>query len=283
MGDVQKRSNTPIEFINQSELDSDVKELFHNYYKLFNEIEHDDIELNQYKVGDEVLLNRGTLLHGMKSYSKEKLENIKKDGIIFAEYRGVSVPQQKYCVCFWVMNKNTKLSEYIDYYSGDTIYLKERFRNKFSNIYIPYSSYDGRSDIFNKINKLKYKIFFVRESKENRFMPSFSLKNQDDYIAFILNNKYTDKIIEYDLYQGKINLDTIKKFIPEWAVKMSIINKLPTQTDHEFSITFGLPSNMIEGILVGRLIEKDKNSLKEIKDIFANSYICNLDGKVIIN
>ena len=115
-------------------------------------------------------------------------------------------------------------------------------------------------------------------------MPSLSYweKGQDDYIAFILNNKYTDRIMEYDIYQGNIKLDIIKKFIPSWAVENTIINKLPTQTDHELSIIFGLPSNLIEGILVGRLLEKNVPILEEIKSIFQNCYICNLDGKVIV-
>ena len=182
------------------------------------------------------------------------------------------------------MNNDIKLSNYINYYSGDTIFLKERFKNKYSNVYIPCNPYDGRNEIFKKINKLKYKIYYVHESKENRFMPSLSYweKGQDDYIAFILNNKYTDRIMEYDIYQGNIKLDIIKKFIPSWAVENTIINKLPTQTDHELSIIFGLPSNLIEGILVGRLLEKNVPILEEIKSIFQNCYICNLDGKVIV-
>ena len=272
----------PIDFVNKSDLDVEVKDLFCDYYELFKKMENDVLEQNSYKLGDDVILNKGTLLHGIKSFSKDKIESIKNNGIILAEYRGQSVPQQKYCVCFWIMNEKIKLYDYINYYSGDTIYLKNRFCHKFNNIYIPFSSYDGRYDIFNKINKFKYKIYFVRESKENRFMPTLSLKNKDDYMAFIINNKYTKEIIDYDLYQGKIDINIIKRFIPEWAVKISILNKLPTQTDHELSIIFGLPSNLIEGILVGRLVEEDKNKLEMIKKAFPNCYICNLDGKVIM-
>lgn len=44
----------------------------------------------------------------------------------------------------------------------------------------------------------------------------------------------------------------------------------------------GVPSNLIEGILVGREYEKDQSKLKEIKQLIPNAYICNLDGKVII-
>ena len=45
---------------------------------------------------------------------------------------------------------------------------------------------------------------------------------------------------------------------------------------------FGLPSKLIEGILVGRKLENDKYSLNYIKKKLPDCYICNLDGKVIV-
>ena len=47
-------------------------------------------------------------------------------------------------------------------------------------------------------------------------------------------------------------------------------------------IIFGLPKNCIEGILVGRLVEKNNDYLNQIKKLFTDCYICNLDGKVIV-
>ena len=52
-------------------------------------------------------------------------------------------------------------------------------------------------------------------------------------------------------------------------------------TDRESAILFGIPSNLIEGILVGRIYEKNNKILDEIKELLPNSYICNLDGIVI--
>lgn len=52
-------------------------------------------------------------------------------------------------------------------------------------------------------------------------------------------------------------------------------------TDRESAILFGIPSNFIEGILVGRKYEKDKEILEKIKILQPNCYICNLGGKVI--
>lgn len=45
---------------------------------------------------------------------------------------------------------------------------------------------------------------------------------------------------------------------------------------------FGLPSNLIEGVLVGRKFENDNNSLELIKKKLPNCYICNVEGKVIV-
>jgi hypothetical protein len=46
-------------------------------------------------------------------------------------------------------------------------------------------------------------------------------------------------------------------------------------------IPFGLPKNMVEGILVGRKYEKNNKILNNIKNKFPQAYLCNLDGKVI--
>ena len=59
-------------------------------------------------------------------------------------------------------------------------------------------------------------------------------------------------------------------------------NKDDFFTDRESAILFGLPSNLIEGILVGREYEKNINILQEIKKYLPNCYICNLDGLVIM-
>ena len=54
------------------------------------------------------------------------------------------------------------------------------------------------------------------------------------------------------------------------------------ETGREKAILYGMPSNLIEGILVNREIEEDSNKLKIIKEQFSYCYICNIDGKVIV-
>ena len=50
----------------------------------------------------------------------------------------------------------------------------------------------------------------------------------------------------------------------------------------ESAIMFGISPILIEGVLVGRKIENDKESLNYIKSKLPDCYICNLDGKVIV-
>ena len=46
-------------------------------------------------------------------------------------------------------------------------------------------------------------------------------------------------------------------------------------------LIYGIPKCCIEGILVGRELEKDIDNLNKLKDLFPKCYICNLDGKVV--
>ena len=58
-------------------------------------------------------------------------------------------------------------------------------------------------------------------------------------------------------------------------------NKDDFFTNRESAVLFGIPACFIEGVLVGRIYEKDNQILEEIKTLLPNAFICNLDGKVI--
>ena len=46
---------------------------------------------------------------------------------------------------------------------------------------------------------------------------------------------------------------------------------------------FGLPSSLIEGVLIGRKLEENIETLDYIKSKLPDCYICNLDGKVVVS
>ena len=122
------------------------------------------------------------------------------------------------------------------------------------------------------------------QTKEVRFVPSlFSEKNQ---IAFILNmeSEYAKECARYDVWNLEFrNEDIMKYFCSKYFLpEMLEGNFNAATTDRESAIMFGLSPKLIEGILVGRKIENDKESLEYIKSKLPDCYICNLDGKVIV-
>ena len=78
-----------------------------------------------------------------------------------------------------------------------------------------------------------------------------------------------------ELVKDFVNPDYYEKFIKERAKKNDFF------TNRESAVLFGIPSNLIEGVLVGENYEKDQNVLKEVKEILPNGCICNLEGTVI--
>lgn len=73
--------------------------------------------------------------------------------------------------------------------------------------------------------------------------------------------------------------------LPKWFydkyVKGGFHNYDSYETKREVAILFGVPSVYIEGLCVNKEIENDKNKLKQIKELFPECYICNIDGVVI--
>ena len=126
----------------------------------------------------------------------------------------------------------------------------------------------------------------MEQTKEARFLPSLVQNKVQIGIIFNSDNKYTQKLLKGDIL-NYINVDdeSVRSFVNESYYDRFIVerkNKDDFFTDRESAILFGLPSNLIEGSLVGREYEKDTNKLQEIKSILPNVYICNLDGKVIL-
>ena len=115
-----------------------------------------------------------------------------------------------------------------------------------------------------------------------------------DYI-----NQYSGFTISYTIGRGpeakticelipyhKFDEATLRQFLDSRYVDKFInqdrLNRNASTTDRESAIMFGLPTKLIEGVFVGRIIENDKDALEYIKSKLPDCYICNLDGKVII-
>ena len=240
------------------------------------------VKSHNYKIGDYVKLKKGTLLHG--TYKNiEGLREIVNDGLIsswFISGRGTKYPSS---VGVWNLKKDYMLKDYINFYSGGTYRFFNQLDKKHETGIIPF---DKMKNI-NKIIKSKgYLAWGMEQTKEARFMPS--LVQNEVQIGIIFNGKsvYAKKIKEGDILNNSLFNDRdVKEFVNEAYYDRFLIdrkNKDDFFTDRESAILFGIPSNMIEGILVGRKYERNKKILEEIKSLLPNCYICNLDGKVIL-
>ena len=235
---------------------------------------------HNYKVGDEVILKKETLLHG--TYKNiEGLKEIVKDGLISSWFIDGRLSKYPSSVGVWNLKKDYQLKEYINFYSGGTVkYFNQLDNNKETEVI----SFSDISTLMNKVIEKGYLAWQMEQTKEARFMPSLVQDKVQIGIIFNGNNDVIKELLKGDILSNGISDEDVKEFVnPDYYEKFIVDrkNKDDFFTDRESAILFGLPANLIEGILVGREYEKDQSKLNEIKKLLPNAYICNLEGKVI--
>jgi len=233
---------------------------------------------HNYKIGDDVLLNKETLLHGTRVDVKE-LEKIKKTGLIAPEFfKPINKYKKKpWVVEFWKTDKKILLKDFIDIYCGVTIEVKN---NK--------GAISKR--IITSVNKIEeellnlddYRDYIIYQNQEQRFMPNKF--NKTPTMAFIVNDiPSRSEVLKNNIFSQEFDKKIVKKLLPKWYYKKYIINQEydNNETTREKAILYGIPSSFIDGILVNTELENNENELNQIKKYFPNCYICNIDGKVI--
>ena len=147
-------------------------------------------------------------------------------------------------------------------------------------------SYSEMNNIIDIVSKVDCHMWTLEQTKEARFMPSLVQDRVQIGIIFNGSNNHSLELLKGDILNpNNINDNDVKPFVNQDYYEKFIKhrkNKDDFFTDRESAILFGIPSNLIEGILVGRKYEKDNEILKEIKELIPEAYICNLDGKVIV-
>ncbi len=233
---------------------------------------------SNYKKGDLVKLDKGTLLHG--TYKNiEGLKKIAKEGLVCDLFSGGRKSKYPMTVGVWNLKKDYLLKDYINFYSGGTILFKGENLNETKVI-----PYDKMSTIMNIVARDVYRMWSMEQTKESRFMPSYQQERVQVGIIFNGNNKYVKELLNGDILNNNISDIDVKPFINEWYYERFLNdrkNKDDFFTDRESAIIFGLPSCFIEGVLVGRKYEDDEKMLSKIKELLPSCYICNLDGYVI--
>ena len=263
-------------------IDSNGKKILIEQIKKYYEAKNSSIKKDTYDVGEEVKLKKGTLLHG--TYKNiNGLKEILKDGLISSWFIDGRLSKYPSCVGVWNLKKDYYLKDYIDFYSGGTVRYSNHNNDKKETEVIPYS---GMKNFIEKFSIKNYLMWQMEQTKEARFLPSLVQDVVQIGIIINGNNKYIKELLKNDILNpNNINDNDVKEFVNPSFYEAFIQlrkNKDDFFTDRESAILFGIPSNMIEGILVGRKYEKEEKILKEIKTLCPDAYICNLDGIVII-
>ncbi len=257
-------------------------ELVLNNIDLFYKKE--EIKKNKYHVGEEVKLKKGTYMHGIPGLL-DNFDWIVENGFISNDFTEENIHNKiRHSIGMWVIQKDCLLQEYIKNYSGFTItYTIGRGPgSKEVTKLIPYHKFDEETEKIN--NDENIWMYWGDQTKEIRFMPS--LVSNKRQIAFILNmeSDYAKEMIKKDVWNIELVEEELKDFLDYRYYENFLkerVNRTAQTTDRESAIIFGLPSSLIEGVLVGRKLEQDKESLKHIKEKLPDCYICNIDGKII--
>lgn len=254
-------------------------ERFYNYEEnYFN-------ESNKYNIGDLVRLKQGTLLHGTyKNF--EGLKEIVKNGLISSWFIDGRLSKYPSSVGVWNLKKDCLLKDYINFYSGGTILYAGVYENG-NNMQMNKTGvipYDKMNLILDEVTKVDCHMWTLEQTKEARFMPSLVQNRVQVGIIFNGESKEIKNMLLGDILSGNISDEDVREFVNPNYYENFIRerkNKNDLFTDRESAVLFGIPSNFIEGILVGRKYEMDSTMLNKIKELVPNAYICNLDGIVI--
>lgn len=271
-----------IKLINEN-YENEAKELLLKQVELF--FTENNFTKNKYNKGDNVFLKKGTYLHGIPGYL-DNFDWIIENGFIGNDFTNRSVANKiKSSIGMWDIKEDMLLKDYINNYSGFTItYTIGRGPgSKEVSTLIPYHKFDEYTEKINDDENIW--MYWGDQTKEVRFLPSLVANKRQ--LAFILNmeNDLAKELVKLDVWNKELKEETVKPFIDYRYFEKFLIernNRNAQTTDRETAIMFGLPPSLIEGVFVGRILEKDEESLAYIKSKLPDCYICNLDGKVIV-
>ncbi|MBQ7307159.1 MAG: hypothetical protein IJW82_01375 [Clostridia bacterium] len=269
-GNIMKRND--YENFVKEKFNDKTKDLMLNQIDNFYQLANINLKHKKYKLNDDVVLNKGNLMTGFK-FDLNYLNLISKEGKICGDYAGIESKHGiKWAVSTWKFTKKIKLKDYVVNYSGMTVV--------YNGIYeiVPYGKLD---EFVEKLKKKEHFLWEAESTREMRFLPNDIRQNGNVALIFNVKNKACEKLLENELQ---------KEFIPQ-EIRVGVNNNEKNKTrmlmDKGFGervayILFGIPKNCIEGIFVNRQIEKNQTQLSKIKKLFPNCYICNIDGKVIV-
>lgn len=253
------------------------KELF--YKQIDNFFKYHENNTKLYKVGEEVQLSTTNLIHGSR-IEPENMSIIKQHGLVASEFylKKRIIKKKPFIVEFWNVENEMTLKEFIDTRAGVTIEVNNMDGTT------KYQIMSSINDIGTKIQALSsYRDYVIYQNQEQRFIPNKYFK--DSTIAFIIDNDSEKKndILKNDIFNKKLDRTILEEILPKWYIEKYIDGQFDIhETGREKGILFGVPSEMIEGILVNDEIKSNTQILNHIHHTFPNCYICDTNGKVLI-
>lgn len=245
-----------------------------DYFELTNspyQVKHN------YQVNDQVILNENHLLHGIGKHT-DLIEIFAERGVTSPDFFDTSVNHAFcYTAAFWNVKGKISLKEYIENYSGVVAKVNDEYWQ------VPYKHLDNFIEVLRDVD---HWLWTAESSMEIRFMPS--LARDINQIGFIVNteNEICKKLRKNSVFKEPFDKDYAYEFLTNKSKGKDKFIQEGFKDDFFFRadyLIFGIPKNAIEGILVGRIVENNKEHLSTLKKLFPNCYICNLDGKVILN
>ena len=248
--------------------------------------DNQDIIKNKYSVGEDVKLKKGTFIHGIFG-ELDNFDYTLNNGFIAVDFTDQERANKiSNSVGMWNIQEDILLKDYINLYSGFTITYSIGRGPEATNVseLIPYHKFDEVTEKINDNDDIW--MYWGNKTKEVSFIPS--LVSNKRQIAFILNmeSNYAKELTYNDVWNLDFDREVLENFLDYRYVDKFIdnerFNRDASTTNRESAIMFGLPPTLIEGVFVGRKLEKDKKALNYIKEKLPDCYICNLDGKVIV-
>jgi len=191
------------------------KRIMINQIKRYFDYKDRQIDLKKYKIGDKVILQKGTLLHGTYK-NLDGLKEIVNNGLISSWFINGRLSKYPSSVGVWNLKRDYELSEYINFYSGGTILYAgilegEVDTQKNKTAVIPYDEMNNIIDIATNIN---CRMWTLEQTKEARFMPSLIQNNVQIAIIFDGNNPISKELLKGDILNPEIiNDEDVKEFV----------------------------------------------------------------------
>lgn len=219
-------------------------ELILNQIELFFNDEDIHINKNEYRVGDDVFLKKGTFMHGIFP-GKDVFDFTVNNGFVAIEFSDeVRANKISNSVGMWNIKEDCYLKDYIYNYSGFTItYSIGRGPDATGHVseMIPYHKFD---EVTEKINDMEEVwSYHGDKTKEVSFLPSLVANKRQ--IGFILNTEsdYAKKLLETDVWNTSLDEKTLESFLDYRYYPKFLdlrFNRDASTTDRESAIVFGL-------------------------------------------